>query len=122
LNLGTASSLQDAEGARNVKGADSMAHGEYKTPGGKLVQVDFSMENGRIQQPVISGDFFLYPDEALEPITAALDGLATTLDEEAIATAVRLAIPAGADLVGTSPEGIAIAVRRAVASTEDTDE
>lgn len=97
-----------------------MAHGEYKTPGGKLVQVDFTIVDGLIQRPVISGDFFLYPDDALDPMTAALDGLAVTLDEESLATAVRLAMPGGTDLIGTSPEGIAIAVRRAVASNEDT--
>ncbi len=96
-----------------------MAHGEYKTPGGKLVQVDFTIQDGQIRQPVISGDFFLYPDESLDPMTAALDGLAVTLDEDTVATAVRLAMPAGTDLVGTSPEGIAIAVRRAIASSED---
>jgi len=97
-----------------------MAHGEYKTSGGKLVQVDFSIEDGLIRQPVISGDFFLYPDEALDPMTVALDGLPIGSDEEAIASAVRLATPAGTDLIGTSPEGIAIAVRRAVAATEGT--
>jgi lipoate-protein ligase A len=59
-----------------------MAHGEYKTIGGKLVQVDFTVADGRIRQPVISGDFFLYPDEALEPMTAALDGLSIALGEE----------------------------------------
>ncbi len=96
-----------------------MAHGEYKTQGGKLVQVDFLIDGGTIRQPVISGDFFLYPDEALDPMTRALDGLAVALDEDAIATAVRMAMPKGTDLIGTSPEGIAIAVRRAIASNED---
>ena len=95
-----------------------MAHGEYKTPGGKLVQVDFTITDGLIRQPVISGDFFLYPDEALEPMTAGLDGVSTALDEDAIAAAVRLATPAGTDLIGTSPEGIAIAVRRAIVASE----
>lgn len=98
-----------------------MAHGEYKTPGGKLVQVDFTVADSRIHQPVISGDFFLYPDEALEPMTAALDGLSIALGEDAIAAAVRLAMPSGTDLIGTSPEGIAIAVRRAVAASKGND-
>jgi lipoate-protein ligase A len=97
-----------------------MAHGEYKTPGGKLVQVDFTIADNQIRQPVISGDFFLYPDEALEPMTAALNGLSVALDEDAIASAVRLAMPTGTDLIGTSPEGIAIAVLRAIAASEGT--
>ena len=95
-----------------------MAHGEYKTPGGKLVQVDFTIVDDRIHQPVISGDFFLYPDEALEPMTNALDRLSVGINEEAIAEAVRLATPEGTDLIGTSPEGIAIAVRRAIMASE----
>ena len=97
-----------------------MAHGEYKTPGGKLVMVDFKVIDGQIREPVISGDFFLYPDEALDPMTAALDGLSASLDEESLASAVRMAMPGGTDLIGTSPEGIAIAVRRALTAAEDT--
>jgi lipoate-protein ligase A len=36
-------------------------HGEYKTPGGKLVQVDFDLEGEQLRNVVVSGDFFLYP-------------------------------------------------------------
>nr|MDQ3045473.1 lipoate--protein ligase family protein [Chloroflexota bacterium] len=49
-------------------------HGEYKTPGGKLVLVDFVVEDARLREVVVSGDFFLYPDEALAEITGALEG------------------------------------------------
>ena len=89
-------------------------HGEYKTPGGKLVVVDFDVEDGVLRNVVVSGDFFLYPDEALESITAPLEGLSQDTDEAGIAGAVRQAIPAGTELLGTSPEGIAIAVHRAL--------
>lgn len=100
-----------------------MAHGEYKTPGGKLVVVDAVIESGHLRQVMISGDFFLYPDEALAPMTASLEGLETTLDEPGIAAAVRAAIPADTELLGTTPEGIAIAVRRAIdAASEGTGE
>ena len=43
-------------------------HGEYKTPGGKLVRVDFDVRDGGLRDVVVSGDFFLYPDEALGDI------------------------------------------------------
>ncbi len=89
-------------------------HGEYKTPGGKLVVVDFEVEDGSLRNVVVSGDFFLYPDEALEAITASLEGLPRETDEGGIAEAVRRAIPAGTEVLGTSPEGIAIAVQRAL--------
>ena len=40
-------------------------HGAYKTPGGKLVQVDFDVRHDRLVNVEVSGDFFLYPEEAL---------------------------------------------------------
>lgn len=89
-------------------------HGEYKTPGGKLVVVDFDLENDVLRNVVVSGDFFLYPEEALESITASLEGLPRETEEAGIADTVRRGIPAGTELLGTSPEGIAIAVRRAL--------
>jgi lipoate---protein ligase len=45
-------------------------HGEYKTPGGKLVAVDFEVWDGRLSGVKVSGDFFLEPPEALDRITA----------------------------------------------------
>ncbi len=93
-------------------------HGEYKTPGGKLVAVDFDVQDEKLTNVLISGDFFLYPDEAIEPIRAALDGLPLRSTEQEIVAAVVQAIEPGVSLVGFSPEAIAIAVRRGVASYE----
>jgi lipoate---protein ligase len=89
-------------------------HGEYKTPGGKLVVVDFEVVDARLRDVEVSGDFFLYPEESLGAITAALEGLPAVEDEPAIAQAIHAAIPAGTEVLGTSPEGIAIAVARAL--------
>ena len=47
-------------------------HGEYKTPGGKLVVADFLVSDGALREVTISGDFFLYPEDALGAITARL--------------------------------------------------
>ena len=91
-------------------------HGEYKTPGGKLVVVDFEVEDGRLKGVQVSGDFFLYPDEVLEPIMEALEGHSATTTEDQVAETVRQAIPPDAVVLGTSPEGIAIAVQRALLS------
>ena len=49
-------------------------HGEYKTPAGKLVVVDFGVEDDRLSNVVVSGDFFLEPPEALADIVRALEG------------------------------------------------
>lgn len=91
-------------------------HGEYKVPGGKLVKVDFSVTGSSLADVVVSGDFFLYPEETINDITAALEGAPATEDEAAIAGRIRSRIDAGAELLGTSPEAIAVAVRRALAA------
>lgn len=96
-------------------------HGEYKTPGGKLVRVDFDVNDGLLRDVVVSGDFFLYPEEALEGITASLDGLPVEATESDVAARVAAAIPAGTEWLGSSPEGLAIAVRRAIAEGESTN-
>ncbi|MGI8405958.1 MAG: biotin--protein ligase [Thermomicrobiales bacterium] len=91
-------------------------HGEYKTAGGKLVIVDFEVASGRLRNVMVSGDFFLYPDSALGSISGSLEGLDASLDEAEFASKVRSCIEPGAELVGTSPGGIAIAVVRALAA------
>ena len=47
-------------------------HGEYKTPGGKLVVVDFQVEDGALSEVMVSGDFFLYPEDALSDLTGGV--------------------------------------------------
>ena len=89
-------------------------HGEFKVPGGKLVVVDLDVVDGRLANVRLSGDFFLEPDDALPLIDAGLTGLPADADAKAIVTAVQQALPAGAVLLGFSPEAIATAVRRAV--------
>lgn len=87
-------------------------HGEYKTPGGKLVVVDFEVRNAQYHDVVVSGDFFLYPEEALESIVGAVEGLTVESSEDDIARKVEAAVPAGTEMLGFSPEAVAIALRR----------
>jgi lipoate---protein ligase len=87
-------------------------HGEYKTPGGKLVVADFAVEEGVLRGVQVSGDFFLYPDEALAAIVGALEGAPSEATEEELAGRIRAALPPGATLLGFSPEAIGRAVRR----------
>jgi lipoate-protein ligase A len=91
-----------------------MYHGEYKVPGGKLIVVDCEIADGRLSNVVISGDFFLAPDEALAWMMAALEQAPSDSSEEELAERVRAAT-VDAELLGITPEGVAIAVRRAVA-------
>ena len=88
-------------------------HGEYKVPGGKLVVVDVEVEDGALAEFRLAGDFFLEPDTALEDIDAAVNGLPAESDAATIAAAVRAALPAGAQLLGFTPDAVGTAVRRA---------
>jgi lipoate-protein ligase A len=87
-------------------------HGEYKTPGGKLVVVDFSVAGEVLRGVEVSGDFFLYPDEALGAITGALEGAPSGASEEQLADRIRGALAPGVTMLGFSPEAIGRAVRR----------
>jgi lipoate-protein ligase A len=93
---------------------ECMRHGEYKTPGGKLVIVDFRVDSGRIDGMQVNGDFFLEPAEALTAINASLEGADVNLSETALAQLISDQLPAGTEMIGFSPEGIAIAIRRAL--------
>jgi lipoate-protein ligase A len=88
--------------------------GEYKVPGGKLVAVDLEAEDGRLVGVSVSGDFFLEPDEALEDINAALNGMPADAGVDQLASAVTGALDGTVSLIGFTPEAIGIAVRRAL--------
>jgi len=89
-------------------------HGEYKVPGGKLVVVDLEVADGLLARVQVSGDFFLAPDSALDAINAALLGLPEDAAEALLAAAARVGAGADATWFGITPEGVAIAVRRAL--------
>lgn len=97
-------------------------HGEYKVPGGKLVAVDLVVDDNRLTHVKVSGDFFLDPDEALDIIDAAIEGLSadTTIGElaaridEALAAACADATIAEVTMAGFDTHAVAMAVRRAL--------
>ncbi|WP_337692313.1 biotin/lipoate A/B protein ligase family protein [Kribbella amoyensis] len=83
-------------------------------PGGKLVVADLEVAGDRIRTARISGDFLLEPDTALERIDAALTGLQTVMPVAQVAAKVRAALGDGVEMLGFSPEAVAVAVRRAL--------
>jgi lipoate-protein ligase A len=87
-------------------------HGEYKTPAGKLVVVDFGVEDDRLSNVVVSGDFFIEPPAALADIVRALEGARAELGEEELAGRIRGTLGEGVEMVGFSPEAIARATVR----------
>lgn len=98
-------------------------HGECKTPGGKLVAIELEVVVGRLASVRVRGDFFVHPEPAAKPtldaIAAGLTGAPADLDVPALAARVRAAVPFGVELVGTSPDAVAVAVRRAVTGDGD---
>jgi lipoate-protein ligase A len=91
--------------------------GEFKTPGGKLVAVEFDVADGVLRDVVVTGDFFLYPEEALPMLARGLEGSPATLSEPEFAARIGREIEPGVELLGTSPEGIAVAVMRALVAS-----
>ena len=89
-------------------------HGEFKVPGGKLVVVDLEVVDGVIRDFRLAGDFFLEPDEALDAINGAVEGLPAESDAARIVSAITAALPADATLLGFSPEAVATTIRRAL--------
>ncbi|CAN5150785.1 biotin/lipoate A/B protein ligase family protein [soil metagenome] len=95
--------------------------GECKTPGGKLAAAEIELDGGFIVQARIHGDFFIHPEPEAEHIlttlAASLVGAPENLDPAAIAARLRAALPFGVELLGTSPDAIAEAVRRAMTTS-----
>lgn len=102
-----------------------LRHGECKTPGGKLVAVDLRIGDGKLAEVHVRGDFFIHPELAsrstLDAIAATLNGAPADLDLLAFAARIRAAIPFGVELLGTSPDAIAVATRRAISGDGDAE-
>ncbi len=45
----------------------------YKVPGGKLIRIKLVVDNNRITQPQLSGDFFLMPPEKIIRLEEAIE-------------------------------------------------
>lgn len=93
---------------------------EHKVPGGKLVRADVRYED-TIQDVELHGDFFVYPETALDDVEKAFVGKSPDADEDELAQAVADNVPITAKLIGFSPEDAATAVKKAI-DGGDTDE
>jgi lipoate-protein ligase A len=95
--------------------------GEFKTPGGKLIAVELDVVDCRLTGVVVTGDFFLYPEDALPALASALEGSPADATEATHAALVRQALSHGIELLGSSPEALAAAVQRALATRESAE-
>lgn len=87
-------------------------HGEYKVPDGKLVVIDLEIVNDRFCRVELSGDFFLLPEDAIWRLTEAIEGAPADSTEHELSRRIQQAAQ-GAELIGITAEGVAVAVRRA---------
>ncbi|MFH1590608.1 MAG: biotin--protein ligase [archaeon] len=78
-----------------------------KIPGGKLVRLDISFSDSIISCK-ITGDFFLHPEDAINPLETSLLGLSFPLDEKKASERLKSALrKADATLIGATAEEIA---------------
>ena len=71
-----------------------------------MIKVNLTLNEGRIEEIKIMGDFFLHPEETIEDIERTLRGC--ILNEERIGSLIRDALSReGAVLLGASPEDFA---------------
>jgi len=58
-----------------MKVKSGILKGEFKVKGGKLIKCRIDLHEGRIKNIKITGDFFMYPEDAIEKMEEALKGV-----------------------------------------------
>ncbi|MEM9058035.1 MAG: biotin/lipoate A/B protein ligase family protein [Pseudomonadota bacterium] len=89
-------------------------HGEYKVPDGKMVVVDLEVQDGKLANVQLAGDFFLEPAEALGDLSRALNGQPADASVADLTAALNAGLRPDATLIGFTAQAVAIAVRRAL--------
>ncbi len=85
-----------------------------KIPGGKLIRID-TLSAERMYKVKITGDFFLYPEDALDEIEHILSNAPLPLKKEALVQALKDTLTSfDAQLVGASAEDIVDVLAEAV--------
>ena len=85
-----------------------------KVKGGKLVRVEATFDT-HLSEVTITGDFFLYPEEALEEIENTLKGAPLPLEREKLVAQIEKVVADNhATLVGFSPVDLVTVLEEAV--------
>jgi hypothetical protein len=77
---------------------------ELKIPGGKLIRVKFSKRDDKISNIMISGDFFLHPEDEIEELERRLTG--TKIDLKALQDVIGNFFSEDSTLLGAKPDDI----------------
>ncbi|MBL8822792.1 MAG: lipoate--protein ligase family protein [Planctomycetia bacterium] len=100
--------------------------GECKTPGGKLIAVEYQLQNERMHQIRISGDFFVHPDaqsrEVLHRLASAIYDRHNDLTLQQWHHVLESALPWNVELLGTSTRALAVALCRARGDTVEIEQ
>ena len=84
-----------------MKVGNGILKGELKVKGGKLIKCTLELDEGKIKRIKITGDFFMYPEDAIEKLEKALQGI--QFDEKEISRKVKEALN-GVELIGATME------------------
>lgn len=88
-----------------------MKHSVHKTRGG-LIRIRVSLDtDDRINDIMITGDFFIYPEESIEALEKALVGIST--DEGKLLKVVK-GFYENIEAPGIDPEDIVEAIKKAL--------
>lgn len=91
---------------------EDYAKGIHKSKGG-LIRSFVKVKDGVITEIVLSGDFFLFPESAIEQLVKSLTGTGAT--EEAVRAAVQQVYESeGIQSPGTTPEDFARSIMNAL--------
>ncbi len=90
----------------------SRRQGLYKSTGG-LIRSDVTIENGMIKDISISGDFFLFPEDAFFKIISELKGT-PTVREDIVKKIEAVYFREGIQSPGTSPRDFAESIMKAL--------
>jgi lipoate-protein ligase A len=85
-----------------------MHSAELKIPGGKLIRIKFSIKDDEISDIVISGDFFLHPENGIEKLERRLNG--TKPDLKSLQKIIKNFFGKEYALIGAKPDDIIRAI------------
>jgi lipoate-protein ligase A len=91
------------------------AEASLKVPDGKMVKISAEVEDQKVIDAEIRGDFFLQPPEKLEELQDKLTGLPENASREKITDELE---NVDAELIGFSREDVAEALRKALKGDE----
>ncbi|MDR0504414.1 MAG: lipoate--protein ligase family protein [Bifidobacteriaceae bacterium] len=89
--------------------------GVHKVPGGKLVSIEFQLDQTNcLVEPRLAGDFFAEPPDAITRLEQALDGVSADLTADQLTARLVGSLLPSDQLIGFDAAAVALTVRRAL--------